>query len=288
MSLVCKYGHSLDIPTFLCHKNHMAVKCYEPHDIILFLNFKTLVMLPIDIPFKKYIEINQKFIQNMTKEYNDKQIELDNNQKKTIDTIKTYDATIKEYETTVKEYELLIKENKHTIQKHIKTIMECETTIKEYEITIKNYSKTMKDHELKVIDVLPKQNMDIIGEIVGNIIAKETNKLYEFITEFFVECDISKIVVENITYINLIKNIMNINFKDFNTTCFENYKKLKEIQIMEMECNLQIEYNVSLAEIQVKHNSEISEYKKKLEFLCIENCRLADANLNLRLNHYSL
>jgi hypothetical protein len=81
---------------------------------------------------------------------------------------------------------------------------------------------------------------------------------------------------------------MNINFKDFNTTCFENYKKLKEIQIMEMECNLQIEYNVSLAEIQVKHNSEISEYKKKLEFLCIENCRLADANLNLRLNHYSL
>jgi hypothetical protein len=245
-------------------------------------------MLPIDIPFKKYIEINQKFIQNMTKEYNDKQIELDNNQKKTFDTIKTYETTVKTYETTVKEYELLIKENKHTIQKHIKTIMECETTIKEYETTIKNYSKTMKEHELKVIDVLPKQNMDIISEIIGNIIVTEIDKLYEFITEFFVECDISKIVVENIAYVKLIKNIMNINFKDFNTTCFENYKKLKEIQIMEMECNLQIEYNVSLAEIQVKHNSEIAEYEKKLEFLCIENCRLADANLNLHLKHYSL
>lgn len=288
MSLVCKYGHNLEMPTFLCHRNHMAEKCYEPHDVLLSLDFKTIVMLPIDIPFKKYIEINQKFIQNMTKEYSDKQHELDCNQKKINDMLKTYETTLKEYEVLLKEYEHTAKENKDMMKKYINDLQQSDETIKTYNKTITEYEALIKECKTNVVDVLPKQNMEIIGEIVDTIIVREINKLYEFITDFFIECDISKIAVENIAYIGLIKNIMNINFKEFNTTCFENYKTMKETQIMEMECNLQIEYNMLLAEIQLKHHSEIIEYERKLEFICIENCRLADINRELYLNYHNI
>ena len=288
MSLVCKYGHNLEMPTFLCHRNHMAENCYEPHDVLLSLDFKTIVMLPIDIPFKKYIEINQKFIQNMTKEYSDKQYELDCNQKKINDMLKTYETTLKEYEVLLKEYEHSAKENKDMMKKYVDDLQQSDETIKTYNKTITEYEALIKECKSNVVEVLPKQNMEIIGEIVDTIIVREINKLYEFITDFFIECDISKIAVENIAYIGLIKNIMNINFKEFNTTYFENYKTMKETQIMEMECNLQIEYNMSLAEIQLKHRSEIIEYERKLEFICIENCRLADINRELYLNYHNI